>query len=178
MSHVMVDLETFGKKPGCVIASIGAVKMDLIERSIVDSFYVTIDVANAQAHGLTVDASTVQWWLQQSDHARKRLSVDPTRLPTALISFSTWLGGDCTTLWGNGSDFDNAILQAAYEACGLPVPWTHRANRDYRTVKNLFSDRVYFPPDNEQGHDALADARWQAQHLLNIFAAIGMGVRI
>lgn len=178
MSHIMLDLETFGKKPGCVIASIGAVKMDFINGLVRDSFYVTVDVANAQSYGLTVDASTVQWWLKQSDHARQRLSLAPESLPAALRFFATWVGEGCTTLWGNGSDFDNAILQAAYEACGLPLPWTHRANRDYRTVKNLFPDREHFPPDNEHGHDALADARWQGLHLLNIFRATGLGARV
>jgi 3'-5' exoribonuclease-like protein len=172
MSHIMLDLETLGTTPGSIIVSIGAVSMDFVDGRIVDTFYRNIDAVNAQSHGLTIDAATVSWWLQQSEHARTRLADAPVRLPTALLDFSTWLGGACETLWGDGSDFDNVLLKAAYNACNLPLPWTYRASRDYRTIKNLFPDPALRPPDNAHGHDALADATWQGQHLINILRAI------
>lgn len=171
MQDVMLDLETFGNRPGSVIVAIGAVKMDLAGGVLGDTFYRVIDPADAQSHGLTIDAATVAWWLGQSDAARMAISAPGgwVKLPSALGDFAELIGKDAR-VWGNGADFDNALLAAAYHACGTSPPWRHWNSRCYRTLKSLFPavklDRA------GTHHNALDDAISQAEHLVRIMKAM------
>ncbi len=69
MTHIMVDLETLGNTPYSVVPAIGAVIFTKDE--FVDSFYQKIDVKQQLDLGLTVDASTLEWWMSQNDKARE-----------------------------------------------------------------------------------------------------------
>lgn len=54
---IMVDIETLGRKPGCVILSIGCVAFDGKE------FYVNIDPFKMKDEGVFhVDPDTSKWW--------------------------------------------------------------------------------------------------------------------
>lgn len=183
-THVMVDLETLGTRPGCRILSIGAVVMlksiEIPTTSI--EFYRELD-PNDQP-GLTVDPATWAWWQEQDPAARDRLFATggkPGLLP-GLKEFGLWLSSVSASykdqpqvcIWGNGADFDNAILQVAFAAAGLPQPWPFWNNRCYRTLKNLRPDL----PAVRQGvhHNALDDARTQAFHALKLFDALQVDV--
>jgi inhibitor of KinA sporulation pathway (predicted exonuclease) len=69
-------------------------------------------------------------------------------------------------VWGNGADFDNPILAAAYRATGISQGWKPYNGRCYRTIKNL-APQVRLVRTGTH-HNALDDARAQAQHLLDI----------
>lgn len=171
MQDVMLDLETFGNRPGSVIVSIGAVKMDLERGLVGEGFYRAIDLADAQSQGLTMDAATVKWWLGQSDEARSAICnpVEPVRLGWALADFTNFIGDDAR-VWGNGADFDNAMLAAAYAACKADPPWRHYNSRCYRTMKSLFPDVKLERAGTH--HNALDDAISQADHLVRIMKAL------
>ena len=161
----MVDLETLGTEPGSVILSIGAVRFG--EGEVTAEFYQRIDMASAVAAGLVMDPATVLWWLGQSEAARAEILKPGEPLDNALKDFQQWLGWDYRgELWGNGSDFDCVLLEAAFRAVKRPVPWKWSMNRCYRTVKNLFPD-VKMERSGTH-HNALDDARDQARHLMRI----------
>lgn len=169
MKRIMLDLETLGQRPGCIILSIGAVAFDTT--GIADTFYRKISAQSCESHGLHADASTILWWFKQSAEARhEHTSENRIDLPTALDDFSRWAGTNIAEVWGNGSDFDNAILSAAYHATAQPSPWPFFANRCYRTLKNLFPEVTL----DRQGthHNALDDASTQAEHLIRILAKL------
>ncbi len=67
-NNIMLDLETMGNTPTSAIIAIGAVRFD---KKIKGKFYGVIDLESCLEDGLTVDASTIMWWMQQSDAARK-----------------------------------------------------------------------------------------------------------
>jgi hypothetical protein len=160
----MVDLETFGTKPGSPIASIGAVRFD--GEKILDKFYVVVDVAHSPLQAF--DGDTVKWWLGQAKGAQEALlNKESHSLFGALHMFTEWLGDDAGEVWGNGASFDNVLLQAAYEACGMDVPWKFWNDRCFRTVKNLYRD-VKAPKRKGTHHNALDDAIHQAEHLIAI----------
>ena len=167
MKHIMLDLETLGTKPGSVILSIGACAFDAHGETIDKTCYLAIDPADAQRHGLRLDAATVLWWMDPARaEAREAWHTLPKiDLDSALIGFTGWLDqfGHDWVLWGNGSEFDNALLQTAYEVCGFDVPWTYKQNRCFRTLKGLFPGHE--PQRLGTAHDALADAVHQARHL-------------
>ena len=169
MKNVMIDLETLGTKPGSVILSIGAVKFG--KEGLGDEFYAAIELDSATRSGLTIDASTVAWWMDQSEEARKVFTESPRDpLFAALKNLQTYLRKGCTEsdvkIWGNGADFDNVLLAAAYDVVNLPVPWKFYNNRCYRTMKSMSA----VPKPDREGvhHNALDDAKYQALHLVSI----------
>lgn len=165
----MLDLETLGVTPGCAILSIGAVFFDPKTGEEGEQFYQPVDHL-VGGYRLRTEQSTEAWWNRQSPEARA-VFTDPGRvgLAVALDRFNTFLrsGADKPTVWGNGADFDNPILTLAYKAAGIPQGWGPYEGRCYRTVKNLFPS-VKIQRTVGVHHNALADARNQAQHLMAI----------
>ena len=83
--HIMVDLETMGTAPGSAIVSLGAVAFDPVAGTLGEEFYRVITLGSCQRAGLTIDAGTIGWWLQQSDSARAELvRDDAVALPNVL----------------------------------------------------------------------------------------------
>lgn len=164
MKNVMVDLETLGQAPGCVILSIGAVRFD--ETGLGDGFYAVVNTADCVDNGLAVDGDTLHWWSKQSPEAREVITeAESGGLPLALAlaEFNEFLapsGMSSVKVWGNGSDFDNAILGACYRAVGEKHPWAFWNNRCYRTLKSL---NPHIKTDRTGTyHNALDDAITQA----------------
>lgn len=176
-NHVMVDLETLGSGPGCAILSIGAVAFDPGGRALGDRFYQLVNTRSCRALGLREEAGTLAWWDRQSEQARTVLAEAETcdvALGAALGRFAGFLarhkGDGGVKVWGNGADFDNAILAHLYDRLGLEQPWAFWNSRCYRTLKNL-------RPDVRMGrsgvhHNALDDAVSQATHAQRIMRAL------
>ena len=165
MNNVMVDLETMGTNSDAAIISIGAVKFDLKNQKITDRFDKVVDLKSSMAAGLKVDPDTITWWLQQSDEARAPFKQEATDLKEALQDFAIWIGDDAK-IWGNGAAFDNVILENAYRACELPIPWPHYNNRCYRTIAQL--NRHIRIERSGVYHCAIDDAENQANHFMKI----------
>lgn len=172
MTNVMIDLETMGKSNRAPITQIGAVVMDFERGELGDTFHIHVNLENSVRWGGVMDASTVIWWLQQSPEARREFEpgVHQKSLIEALCAFAKWLPPE-PNVWGNGSRFDNEILDHAYRSCGLITPWGHRQDRCYRTIKALHPEVRYTPPAIK--HHALEDAVAQAKHLLAILRPVG-----
>lgn len=174
-TNVMVDLETLGTRPGCKIMSIGAVVFSPAGVDIDKSFYIDIhrDQPLAEQH------DTIAWWegvRKDNPKAYDRIfGPDTVRTPMAeaLTHFAGWInaiGGE-VLVWGNGADFDNPILSAAYTACGMSQPWGPWNGRCYRTLKGLRSDIRLSRKGTH--HNALDDAVSQAAHAVDILNASG-----
>lgn len=151
-THLMVDLETMGKKPGAPIVSIGA----------------------------RPDASTILWWLKQAPEARSAIVMDDTvGLVETLEQFLDFIaenaanGSKNVQLWGNGSSFDCSLLEAAFELADTPFPIPHWNYRDVRTVVELGKavglNSSYDIPFEGDKHNALADARHQVKYVSAIW---------
>lgn len=165
--HVMLDLETMGTHADAPIVAIGACRFDdggLSE----GEFYCGISLQSAIASGATPDASTIIWWMRQSDAARGAITAGDTPMDTALAMFSAWISEDdqIDGVWGNGAAFDNMMLSQAYRRLEMTQPWPFWLDRCYRTVK-AFSDVEM--DRNGTHHNALDDAKSQAAHLVNIW---------
>lgn len=171
MAHVMIDLETWGTQPGSMLRSLGAVVFDPTTGELGDEFYANIDEASQEAVGLKKDASTVQWWTEQSAEAQAALLTDQHPLSKVLQGFASWWDHvDGQYVWGHGASFDPVLLEAAYATCLLDTPWAFWNVRCCRTVLALANRR----PDrraNETHHNALDDAKAQARAVAAAFRA-------
>lgn len=158
----MIDLETMGTKPGCAIVSIGAVEFDRNTGKIGDKFYAGIKLSSCQRAGLTIDAHTVLWWLQQGQEARVKVVTGDCELASALLEFSNFMAKrpNITDLWGNSASFDLSILKAAYDASHMKLPWSVWSEKCYRTVTKLFPGN-YLKKDEVKAHDPIYDCEYQ-----------------
>lgn len=166
--HIRLDLETLGTTPGSTILSIGAVRFS-VEDGITDKFYTTIKRSSCKLFELKEDLHTLDWWGQQTEEARLAAFKEERSLPDALHGFNEFTQAGWTTpvrLWGNGAEFDNALLGKAYELADIRQPWKYSGSRCYRTVKSLFPD--VWVDHVGTAHNALDDAEYQANHLIAI----------
>ena len=174
MKDVMTDLETYGTRPGCGILSIGAVYFDRTKTLGWQgaTYYSAVSRESCLAAGLHEDPSTIKWWGEQGSKARQVWEEVKTARPLkeVLTEFSAWSLNNKKTsmeLWGNGADFDNPILSAAYHAVGLKQPWGSFQGRCYRTLKS-FAPTVKLVRVGTY-HNALDDALSQAEHAVRLF---------
>lgn len=169
--EVSVDLETMGNGPDAAIIAVGAVEFSLETGQLDQEFYEVVDLESSVAAGGTITPSTILWWMQQSDAARKVFERKGEHIETTLCHFTGWLyalnGVRNVCLWGNGAAFDNVILRSAYERLGLKAPWHFWSDRCFRTVKALHPAPEGFE-NLGTDHNALDDAKNQARYLIEV----------
>ena len=181
--QVAIDLETLGTSPDSVILSIGAVAV-CTETGQIVKFYGACAI-DSQQHR-TISKSTLNWWESQSADARKALdfakSDDCPSLQDSLSRLTEWLGDLGKThdvyVYGNGSDFDIAMLNHAYKQISDFVPWNFRRSRDMRT---LYDITLRFGLDIKGNakrvgthHNALDDAEFQAAIIMESLRQIDL----
>jgi len=159
MNEAMVDIETLGTEPGCVILSIGATMFDPRGQGHGDTFYCNIDVGSSLEAGFTFSESTLKWWGEQSRQAVDQLGSDNVAIHSALIAFDKWYRAQKPTkFWCQGLSFDVPILEAAFKKFDMTPPWKFWTARDTRTAYDVcgFNDKSV----KREGtyHNALADS--------------------
>lgn len=178
-NRIMLDLETLGTRPGCAILSIGAVFFSSThEEWKGPTFYAPVNRLSCVAVGLDEDPDTVAWWRGQGSEARAVLAAADLGatpgLKDVLASFSRWVAENALSkdvqVWGNGADFDNPILSAAYMAVQLKQPWGPYSGRCYRTLKALHPKEKLVRSGTH--HNALDDAVSQAEHAVRMLKAL------
>lgn len=144
---IVTDLETMGKKPGCIVTEIGArVVVTELPNEVDFSFAEIVDYAASKKAGFRADKGTIDWWAEklELDHlpnrkAKEQMFAAKWRSPHSIrksIEHFTSFYNDVVTavgdknqvlLMGNDIDFDKAILEHYYLACNKPIPWHYRA---------------------------------------------------
>lgn len=172
---VMLDLETLGTRPGCVVLTLGAIKFNPFD---IDSqpgpgLYLRLDADEQIALGREVQEDTLQWWMKQSDDVREEALGEDDRVP--LISMykelNRFLVG-VNNIWAQGPVFDIAILENIYRQQGWPTPWQYWQIRDSRTLFGVHGDPR--EKNREGHHNALADCVYQAQAVQQIYHKLGI----
>ncbi|MBL1540681.1 exonuclease [Klebsiella pneumoniae] len=187
--HVMVDLETMGKKHNAPIVAIGAVVFDPATGSIGESFYKVVCLESSVNWGAVIDPSTVIWWLKQSSEARSAIvNDDAIPLLDALLQFREFVsdnvagGSKKAQVWGNGASFDNSILRSSYDCIAEDYPWEYWNDRDVRTMVERgqaigFDPKTTIPFEGSR-HNALADAIHQARYVSAVWQRIIAGNQV
>lgn len=165
MRDCMLDLETFGKTPGCAIRSVGAVMFDPTSEKLGEEFYANVTRESCEERGLTADADTVKWWDSQSDEARSVLDENQRTLGDVLVSFRKfWIGAGAVRVWSQGANFDQPIIEEAMRRLAVGVPWKFWDSRCTRTAYGMAGLATWDMPKNRGvAHYALDDARHQAR---------------
>ena len=169
MLHAMIDLETLGTAADAVILSVGAVLFDPYKDDVVSEFYSTgIDI---DQHDRKIDDGTLRWWFKQGDAARAQHIVERVMLYDVMTDLRSFLKPVDGGVWGNGADFDNAILNHAWRStCSRSdTLYPYWQTRCFRTFVNLFDPtKKYRPQSND--HNALNDCLNQVKWMQRIVA--------
>jgi len=152
LPHVMIDAETLGTKPGCVIMSIGVITFSPwlwaeSEKAWAD------DITKLKLHvsrqscldaGLTINPQTERWWADQPEEARQdafgnaHLEIPLldacNRVRDFILGIAEHKGTYPGRVWCQGLTFDLPILAEAMDRVGVREPWHHRYGRDTRSV--------------------------------------------
>ena len=174
MADIMLDLETLGTRPGCVILTLGAVKFDPYSlQEPGPGIYFRVDVDEQTALGREVQEDTLAWWISQADDIREEAlgEQDRVSLDTLYRDLNRFLVG-ANNIWAQGPLFDFAILENLYRQMGWPTPWQYWQIRDSRTLFGVHGDpRV----KGKAGlHNALEDCVSQATAVQQIYNKLGI----
>lgn len=179
--HVMIDIETLGNDHSTTVVSLGAVCFN--NTGIISEKLFVLDYIEQIRLGRTVTGSTLQWWMGQEDGARAVFKDDPKRpklgMAQFLQEFDKFLDDSLKKVgekrdelkpWGNGANFDITIVEDLYrrhhEKHEFAIPWKFWNVWCFRTFNHLTKARDKFKREGIH-HDALDDARYQAQVVLN-----------
>ena len=170
-THMMVDLETMDVEVTASILSIGAVMFNPwqldTEDTLTDEFYLRISLESNMRSGRTTSASTICWWLTQSDGARQELvEGEQLNIGMGLLNFRRWITDRpyrATRVWAKSPDFDCSMLKHAMSQQNEIWPFHFADSRCVRTL----TEAAY--PEGDApligvgtAHNAIDDAKRQA----------------
>lgn len=165
---ISIDIETLGTKPGSVVLSIGAVAFDRDTGDMGKEFYMPISLSDSMAAGLTIDAATLMWWLDQDIVARNAAFQGLHLLTFVLGELSLYVDAvKPEFIWAKPPSFDVVLIESAYTAVGRDIPWSFRQPRDCRTLFHLTGTEQ---PNYGTEHHALDDAKAQAFGIIHAFS--------
>lgn len=204
MRDIMIDLETLSLDPHAAILSIGACYFNRPDTGLPEIgpvFYRNVTIQSNIEAGRIIDGSTVEWWMEQSEAARRQLFENPAPIPLveALVELSAFCEGRSllgngvsgnlfptmpadepvpTYIWSHGAPFDLPIVTSACKRLGLPAPWFYRNARDTRTLFELTELLCGACPPSiaevvaGEAHNALHDAIVQAHDVVGCLRAL------
>jgi len=169
----MADVETLGTMQNAVVISFALVPFDLDDSE--SNFQPFTGILPAQFQldaGRKIDASTLMFWLGQSDAAKlqllQSLALESDDLPDTLKAMSSWISALMESsiefqFWGFGDGFDSGIVRHLMTTNGVKWPVPYRAPRDLRTlIEESGLDKTTVPlSGNYMKHDPLSDCHAQ-----------------
>ncbi len=185
-SFSFIDLETGSKRACSSIASIGITTVD-INRKALSELYINVDLNTGLNTQRLTDEDTLSWWSEQDDAVRNEALApsNPVTLEVALEAVADYIANlrdrGNAYVFGNGSEFDIAIMFDAYAQMGMEEPWDFRHVHSVRTVVLLseLALDVNFKRSNKfvgQRHHALHDARHEASYSMDSISALRFSV--
>lgn len=162
-THAMIDIETLGTEPDCVVLSVGAVKFNPFTLEEPHTRTLWRPSADEQiAAERSVLESTLEWWAKQDAHVRESTFTEDGRISVAdfAAQLNKWLTG-VDKIWCQGPQFDMVILENLFKQFGFHRNWAFWQVQDCRTIFNMM------PADprkavQQNAHSADDDAFWQA----------------
>ena len=175
-THIVLDLETLSIERNAIVLSVGMVIIKHL--GIVDKFRINIDaVEQEELYGRVSDEQTKAWWRSMMNTPEGRDAWNaavsrPTAVKPALKAINeVFADVGAFKLWGNANTFDNEILRSLFEVAGFPA-WNFRNDRDFRTLKDLYKEKVPEPEFQGIRHVAVDDALHEANWLIQILKYI------
>ena len=175
---IMIDIETLDLTPKAVVTQIAVVAFDLDDpETIIREIEEYLPIQPQFNLRRTVNASTILWWMDQDEAARKRLKAsagdDFDELVALVNSVNRKLNqvieaADTVEVWARGPQFDIVTLESLFSDLGQMAPWRYDSVRDLRTALALAGVAKGDVPMRAGlvAHHALSDCRHQIDCLM------------
>lgn len=162
-THAMIDIETLGTEPDCVVLSVGACKFNPYNLEEPHTRTLWRPSADTQMDsGRSVLESTLQWWARLPQHIQDEAFSEEGRVPLDQFfkELNKYLVG-VDKIWCQGPQFDMVILENLFTQFEHHKGWAFWQIMDCRTIFNMM------PVDPRKAiqqnlHSADADAYYQA----------------
>lgn len=175
--EAMIDLETWGKRPGCQVRSIGAVLFDPYDWTLpMQFFYANTDTPQQAGLGLVRDSETVAWWSDQSSTAQAVFNSAPNYDLSVVVPALFDFVGKANYVWSHGKEFDLSILEDVAARLWLTPPWKFWEKMDTRTIYRCANVKPEPRPPYTVKHHAMHDAYNQAYAVQTAFSALTIDV--
>jgi hypothetical protein len=177
-THAMIDIETLGTDPDCVVLSVGAVKFDPYTLNEPHSKTLWRPSADEQLKSdRSVDQGTLEWWGKQAEHIREEAFSEFGRVDLDMFfkDLNRYLVG-VDKIWCQGPQFDMVILEDLFRQFNHHRNWAYWQVCDCRTIFNMM------PKDprkeiQQNLHSADEDSYWQAVCVQRTFKHFGVQPR-
>ncbi len=170
MKDVMIDFETLGNGKDKCICQVGAVYFDKITGELGKEFKANIDARTHAALGGKLDASTVYWWLQQSDAARTSILAPGIHVTEAMTALNEFLA-NADRIWSHAT-FDFVTLTDTLRELNIKPTFKYKAGLDLRTLTWLAGISIDSFTREGVHHDGLADAKHQVKYAVAAMNAV------
>lgn len=171
---IAIDIESLALGPRPVITQIAMLGYDLQEDELLSPthvHYYPIEPQQRIIPARVISASTLAWWMKQSDEARDRFELstatdfeDLVALARNLVTVFNRLtdnGKANYEVMAKGPQFDIVAIETLLTELGLEIPWNYQRVRDLRTMLALagLNERNIPDPAGMIPHVAYWDAR-------------------
>lgn len=171
MNDVMLDFETLGNGKDKCLCQVGAVYFDSITGETGAEFKANIDAGSHERIGGKLDASTVYWWLAQSENARNSiLNGDKKSIIDVMHDLNEFLR-PCKRVWSHAT-FDFVTLMDTLKQVNIKPSISYKAGLDIRTL--VYLSGISFDKTLREGvhHDALDDCKHQVKYCVSALNAV------
>ena len=172
IKHAMIDIETLGTSPGCIVTHVAVVVFDPVNSSLLDSLHICLSIYPQIKAGLLFEESTLKWWLNQSQEARQIFSMNSYPISFLVDALDQIVDKD-TRVWSHAT-FDIPILNHVLKVFGYKSPFNYKRCMDIRTLQELYRSLYNTEvSDYKTGvhHNALDDCKSQINLVCKILSA-------
>lgn len=159
--HLMLDLETLGSTCNAPVIQIGAYT------STGEEFIINVKFEDALAHGKPC-GSTIEWWFNQNEGARKSLLGNSVSVKDALEMLAEFVKSCKVDYYWSHATFDFPIINRLYTELGTKNAMWYGRQLDLRTITALTDGNVDQPVREGNHHNALDDCKHQMKWLLSM----------
>lgn len=134
----MIDTETLGTDPTCVVLSIGAVTFNPKGDGVISKFSIKPSVDEQLAFGRTISEDTMAWWANQPRHAQEEAFSEHDRVPykDAMEQLHKFCWNNDYP-WSHGAPFDIVLMESCWRDHKMQAPWKFWNVRDTRTLFDI-----------------------------------------
>lgn len=171
----MLDIETLGRGPGCVVTSVAITPFHLKGAEVFPpdkAFRCKLSISDQLVAGFKIDPETHKWWMQQDAKVRENefsgvFSIDKFCIDLeAYIHMIVKQFGDYR-IWATAPKLDFGCMHSLFQHSGVEWPILYSTERCMRTLREM--TKQLYPsfrlPKGSANHCAADDTDLQIRHI-------------
>lgn len=171
MNHIMIDIETVGRRNDAGIREVGLVAFDY-DGNVVATRQLTVSPECWNTAKRTFSGETILWMNEKGRINEESNCPNYKALIYYIDGFFKENLSEDSRVWSKGH-MDLEVVKDLYEHFNHPLPWAFWQPRDMRTLQDFFEASNDSP--HPHSHKALDDAVHQVNVLCNLINTNSLG---